>query len=278
MNQEWHYEEGMSAVDFLLANNPTEFQLQLLNLGRRFHWDENDPGFAVPLVVCRIDRVLDVYPEKIRREMEEITQRLEGRWKTMEVALNAAAARGTQAGERADDYLAEAQAIFELGTAQAQDVLADERQAMLQVMTQERDSLRQLLADERQAAVKLLSNERKAIAQQAAESAKQQERALHTQAAASVAKNIAAAQEGANLQVKEVIKGVREKHYWEAVAYACLAALSLASIAWLGGWVTSRQMLATSTWSDIQRWNEDELKACQDVGKATCNFHIEVPK
>ena len=230
MNQEWHYEEGMSAVDFLLANNPTEFQLQLLNLGRRFHWDENDPGFAVPLVVCRIDRVLDVYPEKIRREMEEITQRLEGRWKRMEVALNEAAARGTQAGERADDYLAEAQAVFELGMARAQDVLADERQAMVIAMAQEREHMQ-----------KLLTREREEATRQIVAMAEQQKRLLEAHTKDLTEQAVVANQKRMDQQVKQIVKGVRMKHFWETIAVAMLAALSILVVGWSAGLFLGRQ-------------------------------------
>ncbi|MBE9063189.1 hypothetical protein [cf. Phormidesmis sp. LEGE 11477] len=230
MNQEWHYEEGMSAVDFLLANNPTEFQLQLLNLGRRFHWDENDPGFAVPLVVCRIDRVLDVYPEKIRREMEEITQRLEGRWKRMEVALNEAAARGTQAGERANDYLAEAQAVFELGIARAQDVLADERQAMALAMAQEREHMQKLLTREREEATRQIM----AIAEQ-------QKRLLEAHTKDLTEQAVVANQKRMDQQVKQIVKGVRMKHFWETIAVAMLAAMSILVVGWSAGLFLGRQ-------------------------------------
>lgn len=230
MNQKWHYEEGMSAVDFLLANNPTEFQLQLLHLGRQLHWDENDPGFAVPLAVCQVDRVLEVYPEKIRRELEEITQRLEKRWQAMEAALDAAATRGTQAGERANDYLAEAQAVFELGMAQAQNVMADERRAMVIAMAKEREHLQ-----------KLLTREREEATRQMMALAEQQKRLLEAHTKDLTAQAVVANQKRMDQQVKQIIKGVRMKHFWETIAVALLAALSILIVGWLAGLFFGRQ-------------------------------------
>ena len=259
--------KAMTAIDCVLEGKSDEFKLVVYELAAQINWDDNDPAFLIAIATGQLEVLIKQYPAQITQAMEAASKQLEERWLRLQEQLQATALASVETASRVEQQIGQVETLLESGLTKVEQLMSSEREAMLVTFE-----------GERRRVTKLLSDERKAIAQQAAESAKQQERALHTQAAASVAKNIAAAQEGANLQVKAVIKGVREKHYWEAVAYACLAALSLASIAWLGGWVTGRQVMANSTWSDIQRWNGDELKACQDVSRATCNFHIEVPK
>ena len=56
-NNERLNNEEPNALDFLLKGKPTDFQLELLQLARKLNWDENDPGFAVPLVMAQVENV-----------------------------------------------------------------------------------------------------------------------------------------------------------------------------------------------------------------------------
>ena len=62
MTQKQNSNRDKTAVDYVLGDKPTEFQLKLLQLGRELDLDENDPGFAVPLAMGQVENVRATHP------------------------------------------------------------------------------------------------------------------------------------------------------------------------------------------------------------------------
>lgn len=292
-----------TAVDYVLGDKPTEFQLKLLQLGRELDWDENDPGFAVPLAMGQIENVLKAYPAKLQATMDEISKQSEMKWERIQAALKVSALRGEQAAQRMDTRLVEVKGLLDLELVQVQGLMQTERlelrqamadeQARVQrlmaneraAMADERSQVQQLMANERTAMAdertqmqQLMADERAAIAQQAQDLAEQQKQVLEKHTKDLIAQGVIANQRQAETQVKEIVNAARGKHYWEAVAIACLMAALLMSSAWLIGWVSRGRAENSSVWGDIERWNHDPLKACIDANTSTCNFHIKVPE
>ncbi len=222
--------EPEKALDFLLKGKPTAFQLELLQLARKLNWDENDPGFAVPMAVCRIEEVLEVYPERIQAAMEQIAQQSEMKWARIQAALKVSAEKGVQAAGRIDGRLDEVQRLLDLEIDKVEGVLLDERRAMQKAMADEREALRQLMATERD---EMMRTAQRVTAQQ--------KEVLVAQTQKLIQEGAIAAQQQAQQQVKQIVKGVRMKHFWETVTVALLAAMSILAVGWMGGLLLGRQ-------------------------------------
>ena len=261
------HEAQSSALGFLLKGKTTPFQRDLLQLARRAHRDENDPGFAVPLSMGQIEHVLEVYPERIRAAMEEISQQQEVKWERIQGELRVSAIKSTQTTTRMTSTLTDAQLAMDRQLSRAAEVMQAEREATVKIMADERNEIRQLLADERDAMLR-----------RSLELTEQQKEVFESHTRQLLAKGVTNWKDMVTDQVDEIIKRIRVKHYWQMVAFACLVALTLSGVSWSSGWSSSNRAQAASVWGDIERWNRQELIACQQVNRATCNFHIEVPK
>lgn len=230
MTQESNREPEMSALDCLLKGKTTEFQRDLLQLARRANWDENDPGFAVPLATGQIENVLEVYPARIQAAMEEIAKASEMKWERIQAALNVSAVKGTQAADRIDGRLAEVKTLLDLEISKVEGLLQDERLAAQKAMAEEREAVRQMMADERADMMR--------TAQMFTE---QQKQILIAQTQALVQEGALAAQQQADQQVKQIVNGVRKKHFWETISVALLAATSILVVGWVSGLLLGRQ-------------------------------------
>ncbi|MEL7053624.1 MAG: hypothetical protein AAGM45_17820, partial [Cyanobacteria bacterium J06588_5] len=177
------------------------------------------------------------------------------------------AIKSTQTTTRMTSTLTDAQLAMDRQLSQAAKMMQAEREAMTQVMAEERNALRQLLADEREAMLR-----------RSLELTEQQKEIFEAHTRQLLAKGVDSWKTMVANQVDEIIKRIRIKHYWQMVAFACLVALTLSGVSWSSGWVSSSRAQATSIWGDIERWNRQELIACKQVNRATCNFHIQVPK
>ena len=285
MTQEQNANRDKTAVDYVLGDRPTEFQLKLLQLGRELDWDENDPGFAVPLAMGQVENVLESYPAKIQATMEAISKRSERKWADTQTALEVSAMRGEQAAQRVDTRLVEVKGLLDLEIVQVQGLMQKERLELKRAISDEQARVQRLVADERAAMAderaqvqQLMADERAAMAQQAQELAQHQKQVLEKHTKDLIAEGIIANQRRAASQVKEIVNAARSKHYWEAGAMACLAAALLMSSAWMIGWVSRGRAENSSVWGDIERWNQDHLKACIEATTTTCNFHIKPPE
>ncbi|MEL7522448.1 MAG: hypothetical protein AAGJ80_12700, partial [Cyanobacteria bacterium J06553_1] len=100
---------------------------------------------------------------------------------------------------------------------------------------EEREALRQMMAEERADMMRL--------AQMFTE---QQKQILVAQTQALIQEGAIASQRQAEQQVRQIVKGVRKKHFWETIAIALLAAMSILAVGWTGGLLLGRQPLLTS--------------------------------
>ena len=314
MTQEQNSNRDKTAVDYVLGDKPTDFQLKLLQLGRELDWDENDPGFAVPLAMGQVENVLKAYPAKLQATMDEISKQSEVKWERIQAGLKVSAMRGEQAAQRMDTRLVEVKGLLDLEIVQVQGLMQQERLELQQaisdeqervqrlmttehaamlnersqiqlLMARERSQMQQLMASERAAMAdeqtqmqQLMADERAAATQQAQVLADQQKQVLEQHTTDLIAQGVIANQRRAESQVKEIINAARGKHYWEAAAIACLTAALLMATSWMTGWVSRGRAENSSVWGDIERWNQDPLQACIDANTTTCNFHIQVPE
>ena len=224
-----------SALDFLLKGKTTAFQRDLLQLARRKHWDVDDPGFAVPMSMGQIEHVLDIYPERIKAAMDEISQQQAGKRERTQAVLKGSAQKGVQAANQIDGRVDEVRRLLDLEISQVEGLLLDERLAVQKAMADEREALRQLMADERADMMRL--------AQMFTE---QQKQILIAQTQALIQEGALASQRQAEQQVKQIVKGVRKKHFWETIAITLLAAMSILAVGWVSGLLLGRQPLLTS--------------------------------
>jgi hypothetical protein len=92
------------------------------------------------------------------------------------------------------------------------------------------------------------------------------------------AQAVESAQAFAAEQVTIISQRLRKAYLLEAIGYACFGAALLFATGWTFGWFGHGVKDSKSMWADFERWNKDELQACFEAGKNTCNIHIEVPK
>lgn len=260
MNQQNN--DDVNAVDFLLKGKPTAFQLELLQLGRRLHWDENDPGFAVPLAMGQIEHVLEVYPNRIKAAMDEVSHQSEMKWARIQAALKVSAEKGLQAASRIDSRLDEVKNLLDSEIEKVNRLLKEERIEMQQAMAAEREALQELMTQERADMTRLT--------QMVTE---QQKQVLIAQTNELIAKGVVNSRETAASQVKEIVASARAAHFWQAAAWACSGAVGLVCLTLLVQGVSNRY----SEWGRFERWNQQQLKDCRYVDSSTCNFHIKPP-
>ena len=120
-------------------------------------------------------------------------------------------------------------------------LLKDERKAMLQAMADERAEVRRLLTEERAE-----------IVQQAMALAEKQKQVIEAHTKALIAEGVIASQQRAEQQVKQIVRGVRAKHFWETISVALIAGLSILVVGWTAGWFLGNQQRAI-TWEVMQQ-------------------------
>lgn len=268
MSQPSNSESDVNAVSFLLKGKPTDFQLELLQLGRQLHWDENDPGFAVPLSMGQIENVLDAYPARIKAAMEEISKQSEMKWERIQAALNVSAVKGEQAANRIDGRLTEVRSLLDLEISKVEGLLQAERLAVQKAMAEEREAVQQMMADERADMMRL--------AQMFTE---QQKQILVAQTQELIQEGALAAQQQAEQQVNQIVKGVRKKHFWETITVALLAAMSILVVGWIGGLLLGRQPMLTAQLERLgQRAASQQVETgwlLEKANRAECFYGIK---
>ncbi len=256
-----------AAIDALLEGKSDAFRATVLELARQLNWDEDDPAFLVAIASGQLQALIQEYPAKITAAMERAASTLEADWQQLQAKLAISAMKSAETAQRIDARLLEVRTLLDQEHLQVEQLLQAERAEM-----------QQLMATERAAMVQQLADERKAISQQAQELAEQQKQVIETHTHNLIAQGVISAQERADKQVKEIVRGVRGKHYWEAVGGACFCAAVLVTWSLTIGWVGRGHADDSSRWGDFERWNQDEVDACDAANKTTCNIHIVVPK
>ena len=259
--------KAKAAIDALLEGKSDAFRATVLELARQLNWDEDDPAFLVAIATNQLEALIKQYPDKITAAMERAASTLEADWQQLQAKLAVSALKSVQTASQITAKLTDTQLLIDQMLSRAEQVMKAEREATLQVMATERDEARRFLADER-----------KAVEQQAQALAEQQKQVIEAKTTELIAQGIASSQKQADKQVKAIVSGVRKKHYAEAVAIACLCAATLVFTSWTTAWVSRGRAEDSSRWGDLERWNQEELQACDAVGRATCNIHIKVPK
>ena len=280
-----------TAVDYVLGDKPTEFQLSLLQLGRELSWDENDPGFAVPLAMGQVESVLAVYPDKIQAAMEAASKKAEVKWARTQEALKVEALKTQLAAQGIDDQLARVKSFLALEIQMVKGAMQAERLELSKAMRDERDAVQKLMTDERaaletqvaavaqqqkaerDAVQRLMSDERATMAMLAAETTKQQKEVLEVRTKELIVLATKTNQERADTQVKSIVDSAKAAHYWQSISWAFGSAVGLVCLTLLAaGWVEKY-----STWGSFERWNKEHLQLCREAGSTTCHFHIEEP-
>lgn len=93
-----------------------------------------------------------------------------------------------------------------------------------------------------------------------------------------IAKGFALSQAHTLKQIEKIAKGTQRIHYVKAAGYSAVAAFLLAGMSWTGGWLGHSWTKDASAWGRIEQWNQEELDACLEAGRSTCNFHIKSPE
>ena len=259
--------KAKAAIDALLVGKSDAFKATVWELARQLNWDEDDPAFLLAIATNQLEALLQRYPDEITAAMQRAAKTLEADWQQLQAKLAISAMKSAETAQQIDVRLREVRTLLDQEHSQVEQLLQAERAAAQRLMT-----------DERAAVLLMLSDERSEMAQQAQDLAEQQKQVIETHTHNLIAQGVIAAQERADKQVKEIMGAVRGKHYVESVMWACYAAVLLVSLSGTIGWVSRGRAENSSTWGDIERWNQDDLQACVQAKKTTCNFHIVVPK
>ena len=230
-----------SSLDLLLKGRSQEFKDKVRALVQQHNIDENDPTFILLTGTKTLEVILEQYPQEFEQLFKHLLTQMDQRWGLLQREWAISAKESSMAAQQFTQALANIK--------QASD-------AEQQTIRSQAGSQAELLTTVYQEQVTQLQAEAEKLAAHA----------------------IASAQATAAEQVKAVTKGVRQKHYVEAGAIACAAAAALMLTSWTTAWVSRGRAENSSTWGDIERWNQQELQACVEAGLETCNFHIEMPE
>ena len=230
-----------SSLDLLLKERSQEFRDKVRALVQRYDIDENDPTFILLAGTTTLEVILEKYPQEFEQLFKQLLAQMDDRWNLLQREWAIAAKESSMAAQ------------------QFTQALANVKQAS-------------------EAEQKTIRTQAGAQAELLTTVFQEQVSQLKTEAGQLAAHAIASAQATAAEQVKEISKGVRRKHYVEAGAIACAAAAALMLTSWTAAWISRGRAENSSTWGDIERWNQQELQACVEAGLETCNFHIEVPE
>ena len=230
-----------SSLDQLLKGKAQTFRDTVRALVQRYGIDENDPTFILLVGTSTLEVILEKYPQEIEALFGQMLSRLDDRWGALQSEWAIAAEKGLIA---------------------------------TQMLTQAMENVKQVSEAEQENIKQQAGSQAGMISTVFQEQTEQ----LKAQAEQLAAHAIASARAAAAEQVKEANKGVRLKHYVEACAIACACAAALILTAWTTAWISRGRAEDSSTWGDIERWNQQQLQACIDAKTPTCNVHIEMPK
>jgi hypothetical protein len=230
-----------SSLDLLLKGRSQEFIERVRALVQRYNIDENDPTFILLIGTTTLEVLLEKCPQEFDQLFGQLLSQMEQRWGLLqrEWALS-----------------------------------AQESATAAQQLTQALTGIEQTAAAQQETIRKQAGSQAALLTTVYLEQVKQ----LNAEAAKLAAHATASAQATAAEQVKDIAKRLRQAYYLEAAGFACLGASLLFATGWAFGWTGHSTRASKSVWADLERWNTEELQACNDAGKNTCNFHIEVPK
>ena len=247
------YEEKATvAIDRALEHRDDRFRALVLELTLKNKWDVDDPAFLILLSTGEMRVLMEQFPAEFEALMTRVFEQSKQHWNFLGTRLVSAAESNEQV----------ARGVSQSITTLKQALLEERMAAQRQLRTVET-----ALEAERAKMLRVLEA-----------GAQQQEKVVRAQALELIAELGKQARKEGRAQVNVISKQLRRAHFWEAVAYASLAVMVWGAIAWMGGWMAHAHMQETNIWSDIRRWNGDELKACIDALTTTCNFHIQVPE
>lgn len=252
LNQAAYKQKVTAAIDRALDHRDDAFRAKVLDMALKNQWDVDDPAFLIVLATGDMRVLMEQFPAQFEALMNRVLQEGEARWKLMNARLVTAVEAHEKVAlsvgqdiERVKQVLA-----FELTKIQAEMSLVEGR----------------------------LGHERLEMAKALKEAAAQQEGVLQKRATVLLAELGKQARTEGKVQVEVLAQQMRAAHFWEVFAYACGAMTTWGVIAWMGGWLAHAHVQRTDVWSDIRRWNGDELKACTEAMKTTCNFHTQPPQ
>lgn len=267
MGSERRSAKQMQAIDALLFDQSDEFRAAVFELCRQLDWPDDEPGFLIAIAANQLQALLKRYPQQLTEAMKLATATASGEWEKTQATLAVSAAQCVQTAERIDKRLLDAQRVIETQLSQVEELLESQcENVQLSIQVELED------------VSKFCERERKEMAQQAHALAEEQKAVIADYTKELIVEGVVASRKHADERVDAIVRGVRRKHYVEASFYAIFAALLLAGTSWLGAWMMRGVAEKNSVWGDIERWNQDHLKACVEAKATTCNFHIEVPQ
>lgn len=234
-------DETKAAIDRVLEGRSAEFKAVVQDLAIKNHWDVNDPAFLIVLATGQMEALLKQYPAEIESEMGRALKQAEKRWESLLQGWAMAAAESTGAAKQFTQALSEAKQV------------AAAEQETIRVQAETQTELFTTVANQQISQLKAETKKLAALA-------------------------VASAQAQAEKQTRETRRNYRIAYYMEAASFACLGATLMFGTGWMFGWFGRGLSDSKSTWSDIQRWNQEELQACVEAGRNTCNFQVEVPE
>ncbi len=223
--------------------------------------------FLFAIATNQLEALVRQYPERISEAMALAAAQLEQDWMQIQAQLSLAAIQNNQILSRMTQQLTNAHLAIDQELSRTQQLFAEERRAMLQVMAQERDQVQRLLADERAT-----------ITHQANELAEHQKQVIEAHTTELITQAALTWRERADVHVQLLIKEVKAQRYWRWVTFACLAILLVFATGWMAGSLSNSRAQAASTWGDLERWNQNEYQACAEAKVTTCNIHMQVPQ
>lgn len=228
-------------LDSLLDGKSDDFKGKVLMLSRRLGIDESDPTFLLLAGTSTLEALLEQYPQEFEALFKQLLASMEGSWQELQQQWEKAAEANQQAAQTVADQVGQIALVAEAECEKIRQQAGTQAELLDRVHQQQVEKL--------QAETQKLTVECMAIAQ-----------------------------ERATEQMKEVTQRRRWAHYLEAFGFVCLTAALLSSTSWFLGWRSRGYTERESIWTDIERWNGDELKACQQAKTGICEFQIEIPE
>ncbi|EDX82787.1 hypothetical protein S7335_1090 [Synechococcus sp. PCC 7335] len=274
-----------SPLEQLLKGRSPEFKDTVRALVQQYDIDETDPTFILLVGTSTLEALLTKYPQQFESLFISLLAQMNQRWETLQQEI--ASVTHTASEKLAADWqqLHLKLSSSAMDTATTAHKIDSRLHEVKELLDTEVKKVESLLQQQREGLQKAAATEQETIRVQAGTQAELlttvfegQAKELEVQAGKLAAHAIATAQANMQQQIKEFNKGIKWKHYLEAAGLACGCAALLMATSWTTAWVSRGRVENNTVWSDIERWNGDELQACLRARTPTCNFHIERPK
>lgn len=230
-----------SPLERLLKGRSPEFKDTVRSLVQRYDVDEQDPTFILLTGTSTLEALLENYPKEFERMFTHLLSQFDRKWTDLQQAWLEQAANKSDAAQQLTQALADIQ----------------------QTAAAEKENIRTQAGTQTDLIMSVFEEQRKE---------------LEAQAGKLAAHAIAQAQANVKTQIQEYNRGIKWKHYLEAVGIACACATALMFTSWTTAWITRGRAESNTVWADIERWNTEELKACVVAETAKCEFYIQMTK